>query len=138
MFLKPKIWEYEEEVRVIKNLKDCKLLKKTEDYNVYVMNIPLDSIISVTVGERISDENCLHILDKICNTHVAMYIAEIEFYGYNFRPTPIKYKQPWGVLPIPVTQRTAHLFKNAKGTVGNLARSMLKNYPKSDLINRTL
>ena len=52
--VKSKEWEYEAEVRVVRNLVDCRCVCKDDGrgYPAYVMDFPTECIKSVTLGER--------------------------------------------------------------------------------------
>jgi hypothetical protein len=135
---KPKEWEYENEVRIARNLNDCKSNGHFNGFDVHVMDIPLECIKTITMGERMPIENQKYIFGKIYNTNIALGLAAISNWGYNFRPEQIKYDCPLSEMSPQMSPRTAHLFKDLKGDFGDIARWMIEKHPMASMVNKTL
>ena len=67
--VKPRVWEHEAEIRVVRNLSDCRLVAETytkpQEYPVYVMDIPAECIKSVTMGERMTVDNQRRVWEMV-------------------------------------------------------------------------
>ncbi|SHM31033.1 Protein of unknown function [Vreelandella subglaciescola] len=136
--VKPKDWEYEQEYRIVRNLSEC---KKVGDYNgfpVYVKDVPMDAIKSITLGERMPVEQQREIWNKIKNTKIALNLAAIANWGYEFRKEPIKYNIPASEMNPLISPRTAHIFSELENEFGEMARSMINKHKLSDVANHTL
>ena len=87
--VKPKVWEHEVEVRVVRNLTDCKLVAETspkpKEYPIYVMDIPPECIESVTMGERMTVDNQRRVWEMVKDQDVSLYLDAISNWGYDFR-----------------------------------------------------
>ena len=135
--VKSKEWEYEAEVRVVRNLADCRCIRKdvANRYPIYVMDFPADCIKSVTLGERMSIPHQREVWEKVKDTDISLSLAAISNWGYGFRKEPIKLT---GMKNPIVSPRTAHIFADQEGTYGDLARWLLRNHPFSEMMNDTL
>ena len=137
--VKPKDWEHEKEVRVVRNLSDCKLVEDTNaqgaEYPVYVMDIPPECVRSVTMGERMTVEHQRRIWDMVKDRDLSLYLDAISNWGYEFRRENIK--MPGMKNPI-ISPRTAHIFSQDEGTIGDLARWQLKSNKLTEVVNDTL
>lgn len=135
--VKSKEWEYEAEVRVVRNLVDCRCVCKDDGrgYPAYVMDFPTECIKSVTLGERMPIPHQREVWEKVKNTDISLYLAAVSNWGYGFRKEPIKLA---GMKNPSVSPRTAHIFTDQEGTYGDLARWLLKNHPFSEMMNDTL
>ena len=136
--VKPKEWEYEEEVRVVKSLVDCRCVgtSKGDGFPAYVLDVPPDCIQSVTLGERTSNCQLREIWDLVKDMdHVSLYLAAVSNWGYEFRREYVKL--PGMKTPI-LSPRTAHAFTDLEGTVGDIARWLPENHPLSGMVNDTL
>ena len=50
--VKPKDWEYEDEVRVVRNLSDCECVDEADGFPIYTRQLPIDCLKAVILGER--------------------------------------------------------------------------------------
>ncbi len=74
--VKPQEWEYEREIRIIRNLADCKEDSEVgKKYPVYLMDIPLDCIKSITLGERTPVVQQIEIYESIKETNISMFFS---------------------------------------------------------------
>ena len=48
--VKPKDWEYEDEVRVVRNSSDCKCVGEADGFPIYTRKLPTDCLKSVILG----------------------------------------------------------------------------------------
>jgi hypothetical protein len=136
--IKPKDWEYEQEIRIARSLADCTLINDAPKYPIYTMELPSECIKSITLGERTSIENQTSIFNKIKNTSIALSLSAISNWGFNFRPELIKYNEPISKLSPVISPRTAHIFKDQPGDFGEMARWQIKNNKFSKLVNKTV
>lgn len=134
---KSKEWEYEAEVRVVRNLADCRRVDKNEThvYPVYVMDLPTDCIKSVTLGERMPIPQQQEVWEKMKDTDISLHLAAVSNWGYGFRKDSIKFA---GMKNPIVNPRTAHIFADQEGTYGDLAHWLLRDHPFSEMMNNTL
>lgn len=128
---KPKVWEYEKEVRIVRSLKDCEY--KGDD--LYTMNVPLEAIKSIIIGERMPTKDARDIIDKTKETNIRIDYALISNWEYKFRYEPIKFDEPFSKLNPVITPRNAHIFKDYSGIIGEIARWTIENNPMSDIVN---
>ena len=129
-------WAYEQEVRIVRSLTNCRCVGTAGKFPVYVMDVPSDCIRSVTLGERMSVTNQRKIwrsVEKMPN--VALNLAAVSNRGYEFRREPIKVV---GVVSPCISPRTAHIFSDNEGTLGEIARWILEKHPLSEAVNTTL
>ena len=135
--VKPKEWEYEAEVRVVRNLADCRRVHKDDGrgYPVYVMDFPTDCIKSVILGERMSISHQRKVWEKVKDADISLHLAAVSNWGYGFRKDSIKRA---GMKNPIVNPRTAHIFADQEGTYGDLARWLLRDHPFSEMMNNTL
>ena len=137
--VKPKVWEHEVEVRVVRNLTDCKLVAETspkpKEYPIYVMDIPPECIESVTMGERMTVDNQRRVWEMVKDQDVSLYLDAISNWGYDFRKEPIRIA---GMKNPIISPRTAHIFSQQKGTIGDLARWQLNSNELAQTVNDTL
>lgn len=134
--VKPKEWEYEEEVRIVRSLVDCRCVGTANSFPIYVMDVPSDCVQSVILGERMQESHQREIWDSVKDMgDVSLYLDAVSNWGYEFRREYIKL--PGLKSPI-VSPRTAHIFANQEGTFGEIARWMRENHPLSEMVNVTL
>lgn len=132
--IKPDIWSYEKEFRIIRSLRDCKKNKaKSKKFDIYTNEIPLDAIKTVTLGERCSLESARNTYHKLKNTHISLSIAALANWKYEFRYEPIKFNEPIKNMSPVISPRTAEIFAEDKSSLGELARYMLKKHPMSKI-----
>lgn len=136
--VKPKVWEYEKEYRIVRNLSDCKPVGEYDVFPVYVMDIPLEAIKSVTLGERMPVATQRDIWNKIKHTNISLNLAAIANWGYEFRNEPIKFNLPASEMNPLISPRTAHIFSELENEFGKIARWMIKEHKLSDIANHTL
>ena len=135
--VKPKEWEYEVEVRIVRNLADCRYVGKSDarGYPVHVMDFPTECIKSVTLGERMSVSHQREVWEKVEDTDISLHLAAVSNWGYGFRKEHIKLA---GMKNPIISPRTAAIFVDQEGTYGDLARELLRNHPFSEMMNDTL
>lgn len=134
--VKPKDWEYEQEIRIARSLADCKMVNDSPEYPIYVLELPTECIKSITFGERTTVENQINIFDKIKNTNISLSLSAISNWGFNFRPELIKFNVPVSKQNPVISPRTAHIFKDFPGDIGEMARWQIKNNKLSGLVNK--
>ena len=133
--VKSKEWEYENEVRVVRSLADCKWVDTAHGFPVYVMDLPAECIESVVLGERMPVSHQREIWELVKDMEgVSLYLDAVSNWGYEFRTEPIALA---GLKAI-VSPRTAHIFAHQVGTDGDIARWLLENHPLSEMANDTL
>lgn len=136
---KSDVWSYEKEWRIVRSLRDCTTHKaKKGQLPICVMNIPDGVIKSVTLGERTSIEVIKKTFNKLKNTNIAIKIAAIDFWNYNFRYEIVKPPQPITGSAFFVTPRTAELFSDRGGAIGELVKWMKEKHPLADIANLKL
>lgn len=134
--VKAREWEYEDEVRVVRDLADCRCVDAAGEFPVYVMDVPPECIESVVIGERMSLSGQREVWELIKDMdHVSLYLAAVSNWGYEFRREAIKL--PGMKNPV-MSPRTAHIFAEQVGTQGELARWQVENHPLSEMVNDTL
>ena len=134
--VKSKEWEYEEEVRVVRNLTNCRCVGTANGFPVYVMDVPLDCIESVMLGERMPVRHQREIWELVKDMEdISLYLDAVSNRGYEFRSEPIKLA---GVKKPTISPRTAHIFVDQEGPCGEAARWMIEKHPFSEMVNDTL
>ena len=134
--VKSKEWEYEREVRVARILADCTCVGTTNGFPIYVMDVPSDCIKSVILGERmkVSHQRAIWALVKDM-PDVSLYLDAVSNRGYEFRSEYIKLA---GLDSPIISPRTAHIFRDQEGTIGEIADWQIENHPLSEMMNDTL
>lgn len=133
--VKPNDWAYEREVRIARPLSECKEVGKDNNGNsVMVGPIPLECIVGVTMGERMTVDNQRKIWSLIKDTKASLQLAAVSNWEYTFRMEPIKFKGDLIGTPI-ISARTAHVFKDDPGQFGEAARWMIEKHPSSEFVN---
>ena len=130
-------WEYEEEVRLARQLSDCRKVIEKDGFPVYVMDIPQDCIKSIILGERTSRKSQKEIWDLIKETNIALSLAAIANWEYDFRLERIKWDKPFPQVNPIISPRTAHIFEELSCPVGEAARWATKSHPMSGVVNKT-
>ena len=134
--VKAKEWEYEEEVRIVRNLVDCRCAGTATDFPICVRDVPEDCIEAVILGERMSVRNQREIWEMVKDMKdVSLYLDAVSNWGYEFRREPIKLA---GMKNPMLSPRTAHIFANQEGKHGEMARYLLEKHPLSEMVNDTL
>lgn len=139
LFVKPKVWEYENEVRIVRNLNALKKIKNSRGkLPIYLDDIPMECIKSVTLGERTPTREARDIYNKIKNTNIELKLAAISMRGYDFRYERIKSNLPVSESSPLVSPRTADMFKDEKGELGEIARWIISHHPMRKIVCKTL
>ncbi|WP_345753779.1 DUF2971 domain-containing protein [Klebsiella pneumoniae] len=134
--VKSNVWGYEKEWRLARLLKDCARIKTSGNkYDIYTMDMPSEAIVSVTLGERCKLDDAKKIYHKLKNTTVALKIAALANWNYEFRDEVIKKGFPVSEVPPCITPYTADIFINEKGVLGDSARWIKRNHPMSKIVN---
>jgi len=139
--VKAKDWEYEKEVRVVRNLVNCRCEGSGNGFSIYVMDVPSDCIESVILGERMPVRHQREIWDLVKDMrNVSLYLDAVSNWGYEFRREHIKLA---GEKTLFLSPRTSHIFVNEKGRYGDIANYLIANYliekhPLSEMVNDTL
>ncbi len=133
--VKSKEWEYEAEVRIIRSLSNCKTFEESQGYPVYVMDFPMNCIKSVVLGERMNVDTQRKVWEKVEDTNISLYLDAISNWGYEFRRDHIKIN---GLHSPIISPRTAHIFSDLEGPLGEVARWQIKNNKFSEMVNDTL
>ncbi|QUE76813.1 DUF2971 domain-containing protein [Stutzerimonas stutzeri] len=131
-------WEYESEVRLVRSLNDCKKVSDSGKFPIYVMNIPIACIRSITLGERTSIENQREVWELVKETNISLSLAAISNWGYSFRPELIKFNEPYPKFSPIISPRTAHIFKDYPGELGEISRWTIENHKLSAVANNTV
>jgi len=105
---------------------------------VYIMDIPIEGIKSITLGERTSIQNQRDIWELVKGTNIRLSLAAIANWGYDFRVENIKLSLPYPEHSPIISPRTAHIFKEYSGYLGEIARWQLENNKLSSVVNQTL
>ncbi len=132
--VKPDVWGYENEWRVIRSLVDCKNTgKKIKKHNVFTHDIPQDAIKGIILGERCSLHDARNIFNKVKNTKITLAMAALANWKYDFRFEPIKLNEPISKMMPIISPYTAEIFVNEAGTIGEAARWMVEHHPMKNV-----
>jgi hypothetical protein len=102
------------------------------------MDIPIEAIKSVTFGERTPIPDQRDVWKMVKDTNIALYLAAISFYGYEFRKEIIKFNKPISEQSPFISPRTAHIFSEQTGDLGDIARWTLANHHLSEAVNKRI
>lgn len=129
-------WEHEDEVRVVRSLADCRNTgKHAGKYPVFVMNLPVSCIRSITMGERMKICHQREVWEKVKDIDtLSLHLGAVANWGYEFRREPIKFA---GARNPVISPRTAHIFSSQKGTNGDVSRWFLENHHLREMVNKT-
>ena len=134
--VKAKEWEYENEVRVVRSLANCRCVDTPNGFSIYVMDVPSDCIESVILGERMPVCHQREIWESVKGMEdVSLYLDAVSNWGYDFRREPIKLL---GMKSPTISPRTAHIFADQEGHDGDIARWLIEQHPLSGMVNDTL
>lgn len=134
---KSKQWEYEDEVRVIRLLSDCKAAGADKrGFPVFTQDIPHEAIKSIILGERMPVTEQRAIYSRIKETKIALSLAAIDHAGYAFRLERIKFPVPTSQMGPIMSPRTAHIFDDKQTTQGEFARWLVEKHPLSKIVNK--
>lgn len=139
LFVKPDVWSYEEEVRITRELAGLSKAKSSKGKPpIYLADIPIECIKSITLGERTSYKDARLLFNKVKNTNIELNLAAISPWGYDFRYEPIKSNLPVSESSPLVSPRTADIFKDEKGELGEIARWIISYHPMRKIVSKTL
>ena len=136
--VKAKEWSYESEVRIVRSLSDCRRVSDDPPFPIFVMNLPRECIKEIILGERTDLQYQKAIYAMIYNTNIKLSLAAIANWNYEFRHSPIKYDQPLSQASPLMDSRTAHIFTDVPGNLGEVARWMVKKHKLRDMLNNKL
>ena len=122
---KPIDWKHEAEVRVVRNLSDCKHIDERDrrGYPIFVMDVPPECVTAVVMGERMCVANQRSIWKMVKSRDISLHLDAISNWGYEFRKEAIKLL---GMASPIISPRTAHIFSEDDGTLGEMARFQLQ------------
>jgi hypothetical protein len=131
-------WAYEDEIRIVRLLADCKDIGQDDarGFPVYSQSIPPEAIKSVTLGERMSIEAQRETYDRVKETKIALALAAVDLAGYSFRREIIKYAVPISQMGPWMSPRTAHIFSALPNQRGEFARALIRVHPLSKIVNK--
>ena len=122
---KPIDWKHEAEVRVVRSLSDCRQIDAgvSRGYPIFVMDIPPECVTAVVMGERMSIANQRSIWKMVKSRNISLHLDAISNWDYKFRREEIR---RLGMSSPIISPRTAHIFSEERGTLGELARFQLQ------------
>lgn len=133
---KSKQWDYEQEVRVVRRLADCKPAgTDPRGFPVFVQVIPREAIKIVIMGERTPLQDQRAIYAGLMETSIALSLLAVDHQGFAFREERIKFNVPRSKMMPMISPRTAHIFAEMSGTFGELARALIEKHPMSKVVN---
>lgn len=133
---KSKQWAYEQEVRVVRRLADCKPAgTDARGFPVFVQRVPREAIKIVIMGERTPLQDQRAIYAGIMETPIALSLLAVDHQGFAFREERIKFNVPHSKMMPMISPRTAHIFAEMPGTFGELARALIEKHPMSKVVN---
>jgi hypothetical protein len=136
LFAKSKQWGYEQEVRVVRQLAECKPAGTDgRGFPVFVQHIPREAIKIVIMGERTPLKDQRAIYAGIMETPIALSLLAVDHQGFAFREERIKFNVPFSKMMPMISPRTAHIFADMQGTFGELARALIEKHPMSKIVN---
>lgn len=131
-------WKYEQEVRIVRALRDCKKTDHvdTRGFPVFTLDVPREAIVTVALGERTPVAEQKEIYKLLRDTNIGLTLSAIDNVGYGFRQEIVLYP---GTFRNPtVSPRTAHIFADTDSFFGEAARWMIDNHPASPIVNKTV
>ena len=132
-------WSYEKEQRVIRSLDFCRKIGTDINQNpIFIMSIPLEAIKSITFVERTTIKNQKLIWEKIKHTNIELKLATLANNEFQFRYDIIKYNVPIIKMNPMVNPRTAQIFLDEKGFLGEMAKIMFERHHMTEVANLTL
>ena len=136
--VKPKDWEYESEVRIVRKLADCKKISVDATFPVYVLELPQECIKSVTMGERTPISAQREIYSLVKDTRIALSLAAISNQGYEFRKELVKFSKPVSEMAPIISPRTSHIFTERNTALGEVSRFLVDYHAMSKIVNDTV
>ncbi|KKY51482.1 hypothetical protein AAY86_18520 [Pseudomonas amygdali pv. tabaci str. ATCC 11528] len=134
--VKSKAWEYEKEVRVVRSVNDLKVSDVLiHGHKLLTMDVPISCIKAVYMGERMAVGAQQKIWSLVKDTNIALSLAAVSNWEYSFGYDLIKL--PGALIGTPIiSPRTAHVFKDEPGDLGEIAQWMLDDHPLSEFFNQ--
>jgi hypothetical protein len=130
-------WEYEHEVRIVRELSKCKQCgSDPRGFPIFVQPVPLAAIKTVTLGERTPIGDQREIFARIMETDIGLSLLAVDHQGFKFREEIIKFHVPISKMNPMISPRTAQIFRDLPGTMGELARQLIEKHPMSKIVNR--
>jgi hypothetical protein len=131
-------WADEQEVRIVRCLLDCKKQEiESNGFPIYTMELPIECIKSVTLGERISAQHQIEIFQQIQHTHIALGLAQVSNHGYEFKRELIKFDRPISEANPVISARTAQMFfKSDNKMIAEMAKWMINDHPLYNFLNK--
>ena len=134
--VKSEEWNYEEEVRVVRRLTDCTCVDTDNGFPIYIMDVPPECIKSVILGERMPVPHQREIWNLVKDMEgVSLSLDAVSNWGYEFRNDHIKLAGLKSPIQSP---RTALIFRDQEGPIGEIADWLIENHRLSELVNDTL
>ncbi|MDT8448433.1 MAG: DUF2971 domain-containing protein [bacterium] len=128
-------WEVEQEVRVFHLQKNC--FKETgSGADVYLAELPLAAIKSLTLGERMPVQQQQFFYARLMETRVGLKLAAVANNEFGFRYDPIKWDLPYSEMGPVMSPRTAHIFRDFPEDLGEAARWMVEKHRLSKVVNQ--
>lgn len=135
--VKSNVWAYEKEVRLVRSSKDLQQAGGGEgNHPILTMDLPLECIKSVYIGERMNVEDQKEVWKLVKDTNISLSLAAVANWDYSFRYDQIKFPGTLTGSPM-ITPRTAHIFKDDPGQFGEVARWLIANHEMSIFVNKT-
>ena len=133
--VKSNAWKYEREVRIVRSATNLRASDKTiSGHKLLTMSLPLDCIKAVHMGERMEVEWQRKIWALVSETQISLSLAAVANWDYSFRYDLIKL--PGRLIGTPmITPRTAHIFTDDPGDLGDIAKWMIENHHKAEFVN---
>jgi len=129
-------WSYENEVRIVCSLNNCKKVGKVDDYDIFVQDIPLTAIKKVFLGERMPVKEQREVFEILKYTNISISLGTIATTHYSIEEKWLKFAAPIPEGGPVISARTAELFKNDSGTNAKVAKFMIKNSPHKGITKR--
>ena len=121
---------------MVRSLRDCKKDGEYNGFPVYVMDIPNEAIKAVTFGERTPVDQQRDVWTMLKDTGIALSLAAVSFSGYGFRKETIKLALSVSEMSPWISPRTAHIFIDDEGDLGEIARWTIANHALSNAVNK--
>jgi hypothetical protein len=90
----------------------------------------------VILGERTPVMELREMFARVMNTPIAVSVLAVDHQGFSFREERIKFAMPLSEMNPMLSPRTAHIFCEMPGALGELARAILERHPMSKIVNR--
>ncbi|WP_176058976.1 DUF2971 domain-containing protein [Paraburkholderia sp. BCC1876] len=131
-------WKYEEEVRIIRALQDCKKAECTDTrgFPVLTVDVPQEAIVTVALGERTPVAEQKEVYQLLRETKIGLTLSAVDNVGYGFRQERILF--PGEFRNPTVSPRTAHIFADTDSFLAEVARRMIDDHPASAIVNKTV